>query len=222
MLHTVRCAVPVPVTVDPRARGPVDVASGSRSPSESRSAHQPKRRLRPANHCTRVVRSPGCCVNLLHSSSSGPILRPGTTHSSSSEPRLPPGPIPRGQSLPDAGSRPHSHCRLALGQTGMQALEGGPSDIPMRPANPVTREVEHIRHGTLSLMGAVRRRKLFGFVSDDHDSPNLRRLHGGQHFAGTAIAPTRDENRGRTCAIGTPWTKTNRPAVWLPAADEDE
>ncbi len=45
-------------------------------------------------------------------------------------------------------------------------------DLPMRPANPVKRELEHLRHGTLCPMGAydVRRHKLFGFVSEDHDS----------------------------------------------------
>ncbi len=97
-------------------------------------------------------------------------------------------------------------------------LERRHPDVPMRPANPVKREVEHIRHGTLCLMGAydVRRHKLFGFVSKDHDSRTFVDGTGGQQFGGVP-APHRDENRGRSCAIGTLWTKTNRPAVWLPA-----
>lgn len=57
-------------------------------------------------------------------------------------------------------------------KTGMQALERKYPDIAMRPGQPVRREFEYIRHGTLCLMGAydVRRRKLFGFVSEDHNT----------------------------------------------------
>jgi hypothetical protein len=57
-------------------------------------------------------------------------------------------------------------------KTGIQALERRYADIPMGPGQPVRREFEYIRHGTLALMGAfdVRRGKLFGFVSDDHDA----------------------------------------------------
>lgn len=57
-------------------------------------------------------------------------------------------------------------------QTGMQALERRYVDIPMAPGQPVRREFEYIRHGTLCLMGAydVRRGKLFGFCSEDHDT----------------------------------------------------
>jgi len=57
-------------------------------------------------------------------------------------------------------------------KTGMQALERRFPDLPMVPGQPLRREFEYIRHGTLCLMGAydVRRRKLFGFVSEDHDS----------------------------------------------------
>lgn len=57
-------------------------------------------------------------------------------------------------------------------KTGMQALERRYPDIAMRPGQPVRREFEYIRHGTLCLMGAynVRRRKLFGFASTDHDT----------------------------------------------------
>ena len=39
-------------------------------------------------------------------------------------------------------------------QTGMQALERKYPDIAMRPGQPVRREFEYIRHGTLCLMGA--------------------------------------------------------------------
>jgi transposase len=56
--------------------------------------------------------------------------------------------------------------------TGMQALERKYPDIAMRPGQPVRREFEYIRHGTLCLMGAydVRQRKLFGFVAQDHNT----------------------------------------------------
>jgi len=56
-------------------------------------------------------------------------------------------------------------------KTGMQALERRYPDIAMQPGQPVRREFEYIRHGTVALMGAfdVRRGKVFGFVSKDHD-----------------------------------------------------
>jgi hypothetical protein len=56
--------------------------------------------------------------------------------------------------------------------TGMQALERRYADVPMGRGQPVRREFEYIRHGTLCLMGAydVRERKLFGFASEDHDT----------------------------------------------------
>jgi transposase len=57
-------------------------------------------------------------------------------------------------------------------KTGIQALERRYADIAMMPSQPIRREFEYIRHGTLALMGAfdVRRGKLFGFASGDHDS----------------------------------------------------
>ena len=57
-------------------------------------------------------------------------------------------------------------------KSNMQALERRYPDVAMRPGQPVRREFEYIRHGTLCLMGAydVRRRKLFGFASEDHDT----------------------------------------------------
>ena len=63
-------------------------------------------------------------------------------------------------------------------QTGMQALERRYVDIPMQPGQPVRREFEYIRHGTLCLMGAydVRRGRLFGFCSTDHDSSTFVQL----------------------------------------------
>ena len=39
-------------------------------------------------------------------------------------------------------------------KTGMQALERRFPDLPMGPRQPVRREYEYIRHGTLCLMGA--------------------------------------------------------------------
>lgn len=67
---------------------------------------------------------------------------------------------------------PDEHVICLDEKTGMQALERRYPDIMMRPGQPVRRESEYIRHGTLCLMGAydVRLRKLFGFVSEDHDS----------------------------------------------------
>jgi transposase len=57
-------------------------------------------------------------------------------------------------------------------KTGIQALERRYADIAMKPGQPVRREFEYVRHGTLALMGAfdVRRGKLFGFTSSDHNS----------------------------------------------------
>jgi hypothetical protein len=40
-------------------------------------------------------------------------------------------------------------------KTGMQALERRYVDKPMSPGHPVRREFEYIRHGTLTLMGAL-------------------------------------------------------------------
>jgi transposase len=56
-------------------------------------------------------------------------------------------------------------------KTSIQALERRYVDLPMQPGLPVRREFEYIRHGTLTLMGAfdVRRGKLFGFASEDHN-----------------------------------------------------
>jgi transposase len=67
---------------------------------------------------------------------------------------------------------PGEHVICLDEKTGMQALERRFPDIPMRPGQLVLREFEYVRHGTLCLMGAydVRNRKLFGFVSDDHDT----------------------------------------------------
>ena len=57
-------------------------------------------------------------------------------------------------------------------KTGMQVLQRRYPDLPMQVGQPVRREFEYIRHGTLCLMGAydIRSRKLFGFVAEDHNS----------------------------------------------------
>lgn len=70
----------------------------------------------------------------------------------------------------DAPSDEHIICLDE--KTGMQALERRYPDLPMQPRRPIRREFEYIRHGTLTLMGAfdVRRGKLFGFVSEDHNA----------------------------------------------------
>ncbi len=67
---------------------------------------------------------------------------------------------------------PDEHIVCLDEKTGIQALQRRYPDIAMRPGQPVRREFEYIRHGTLCLMGGydVRQRKLFGFLSDDHDT----------------------------------------------------
>jgi transposase len=69
----------------------------------------------------------------------------------------------------DVPEREHIIC--VDEKTSIQALERRYLDLPMRPGLPVRREFEYIRHGTLALMGAfdVRRGKLFGFASEDHN-----------------------------------------------------
>ncbi len=66
----------------------------------------------------------------------------------------------------------HEHIICLDEKTGIQALERRYADIPMRPGQPVRREFEYIRHGTLCWMGAfdVRRGRPFGFASRDHNS----------------------------------------------------
>jgi transposase len=63
-------------------------------------------------------------------------------------------------------------------KTSIQALERRYADLPMQPGVPVRREFEYIRHGTLDLMGAydVRAGKLFGFLSETHDSDTFVQL----------------------------------------------
>ena len=65
-------------------------------------------------------------------------------------------------------------------KTGMQALERRYADIAMCPGQPVRREFEYVRHGTLALMGAldVRRGKLFGFCSEDPNGSTFVDLLG--------------------------------------------
>lgn len=56
-------------------------------------------------------------------------------------------------------------------KTMMQALERRYADVPMAPGQPVRREWEYVRHGTLALHGAfdVRTGKVFGFVCEEHN-----------------------------------------------------
>jgi hypothetical protein len=62
---------------------------------------------------------------------------------------------------------PEEHIICLDEKTGIQALERLNPDIAMEPGQPVRREFEYIRHGTLCLMGGydVRRGKLFGFTA---------------------------------------------------------
>ena len=63
-------------------------------------------------------------------------------------------------------------------KTGMQALERRHADIRMAPGQPVRREFEYKRHGTLCWMGAfdVRRGKPFGFTSQQHNGDTFVEL----------------------------------------------
>jgi transposase len=63
-------------------------------------------------------------------------------------------------------------------KTGVQALERRYADLPMERGQPVRREFEYIRHGTLCWMGAfdVRRGKPFGFASHEHNSDTFIEL----------------------------------------------
>jgi hypothetical protein len=63
---------------------------------------------------------------------------------------------------------PEEHIICVDEKTGIQALERLNPDIAMEPGQPIRREFEYIRHGTLCLMGAydVRRGKIFGFTAD--------------------------------------------------------
>jgi hypothetical protein len=73
---------------------------------------------------------------------------------------------------------PDEHIICLDEKTGMQALERKYPDILMRPGQPVRREFEYVRHGTLCLMGAynVRQRKLFGFLSQSHNTDTFVEL----------------------------------------------
>lgn len=63
-------------------------------------------------------------------------------------------------------------------KTGIQALERRYPDITMKPGQPVRREFEYVRHGTLTWMGAfdVRRGLPFGFTSHGHDTDTFVEL----------------------------------------------
>lgn len=56
-------------------------------------------------------------------------------------------------------------------KTQMQALERVSPDVPMTTGQPVRREWQYRRHGTLALHGAfdVRTGKVFGFVCEEHN-----------------------------------------------------
>jgi hypothetical protein len=88
---------------------------------------------------------------------------------------------------------PDEHIICLDEKTDRQALERRYADLPMRPGQPVRREFEHIRRGTLTLMGAfdVRRGKLFGLVSDDHNT-----LLGD----GSPVVPVELRERHLACA----------------------
>ncbi len=66
---------------------------------------------------------------------------------------------------------PDEHIVCVDDKSGMQALERRYPDIAMRPGQPVRREFEYIRHGTLCWMGAldVRRGLPFGLASCEHN-----------------------------------------------------
>jgi hypothetical protein len=66
-------------------------------------------------------------------------------------------------------------------KTGIHALERRYAEIAMMPGQPVRREFEYVRHGTLCWMGAfdVRRGKPFGFASREHNSDTFIELLDG-------------------------------------------
>ena len=76
---------------------------------------------------------------------------------------------------------PKEHIVCLDEKTGMQALERRYPDIAMSRGQPVRREFEYIRHGTLCLMGAydVRNRKLFGFAAEQRGSEPFVQLLDG-------------------------------------------
>lgn len=67
---------------------------------------------------------------------------------------------------------PEEHIICVDEKTGIQALERKYPDIAMQPGQPVRREFEYVRRGTLTWMGAfdVRRGRPFGFASQGHDT----------------------------------------------------
>jgi len=79
-------------------------------------------------------------------------------------------------------------------KTGIQALERRYADIAMEPGQPMRREFEYIRHGTLCWMGAfdVRCGKPFGFTSDGHDSDT---------FIGTPPTKSRSDSARKGCMM---------------------
>jgi len=66
---------------------------------------------------------------------------------------------------------PNEHVLCVDEKTQMQALERVSPDLPMTLGQPVRREWEYRRHGTLALHGAfdVRTGKVFGFVCEEHN-----------------------------------------------------
>jgi transposase len=72
----------------------------------------------------------------------------------------------------------HEHIVCVDEKTGIQAVERRYADMPMRPGQPVRREFEYVRHGTLCWMGGfdLRRGRPFGFVSREHGSDTFVEL----------------------------------------------
>ncbi len=67
-------------------------------------------------------------------------------------------------------------------------------------------------------MGAYdqRRRKRFGFVSEDHDRPSSTE-RGDSSSADQHQRQTATNTEGEAALPAPPWSMTHRPPVWLPA-----
>lgn len=73
---------------------------------------------------------------------------------------------------------PDEHIVCLDEKTGIQALERRYPDLPMTAGQPVRREFEYVRHGTVCWMGGfdVRSGRPFGFASSDHNSDTFIEL----------------------------------------------
>jgi transposase len=123
---------------------------------------------------------------------------------------------------------PDEHIVCVDEKTGIQALERRFADIPMQPGQPVRREFEYIRHGTLCWMGAldVRRGLPFGFASCEHNADTFIELldlidlvypHGRGHIVMDNLAAHDTPDVNEWFDEHPRWTRhfTPKHASWL-------